>query len=1164
MSLLRLGCLLLGLVVVMPVQAADSVLTLGVFAFRPEPLMVKRYEPLATYLSDALPGTRVVLRVLELDEIESALDRDELDLLLTNPSHYLIVRNRHRMHGALATLVRNHGGVMTGQLGGVMIARRDSPIAQIPDLTGRRVGTPGLRFLGGYQTQAFELLQAGMSLPGDVRLLELGGHDAVVQAVVDGEVDAGFIRTGILESLSREGFIGVSQLKVINPQMAPDFPFAVSTRRYPEWPFIAMPSVSTEQIQDLVRALLSLAPDHPAARAMGAGGFAPPEDYLAVETLARALRVAPFSDPPLFSLSDIWSRHRVSVLLAALALALMSFLSLRLWQANQRWRRENQRVRDQSLALAQSQQRYRMLFETVQTGLVVQDQQGRITSHNLAAQRILRLPYEALQGATSLDARWQSIHEDGSVFPGELHPAMRTLATGLPCKGVVMGLKGLDPFDAVVWIRIDTAPLTDGDAGRPHAVLVSFIDITEECIAREQERVMRERYALAIEGSQDGIWDWNLESDEIYYSPRWKAMIGYQPHELNDDVATFQQHVHPDDKALTAKRLRDYLDGRVSTYDPLFRFRHKLGHWLWIRARGACLRHSDGRPYRMAGSYQDVSAQHAYETQLETAAHYDALTGLPNRVLLSDRLRQMVSRCRRTGLSAVVVYLDLDGFKAVNDQHGHEAGDRLLVTVAQRMRAALRETDTMARLGGDEFVAVLCELDGLDAALPLIDRLLLACDESLVDATGVLQVSASAGVTVYPQDDDDLHADQLLRQADQAMYQAKLAGKHRYCFFDAELDRSTRNRQQHLNRIGDALRRREFVLFYQPKVSMRDGAVLGVEALLRWQHPSDGLLPPGAFLPVVESQALGVELGEWVIEEALAQLARWRAQGLALQVSVNVSAQHLQSGRFVSSIGAALGRYPELPADSLIIEVLETSALRDIERVAQIIHECRRLSVRFALDDFGTGYSSLTYLKRLPADELKIDQSFVRDMLEDPEDLSILEGVLGLATAFDRSVVAEGVETEEHGLLLLKLGCAVGQGYGIARPMPAEALPSWVRDWLPPTLWRDQEPLDETAREQLRASVRLRGMIREMLAYLRGERVELPCRRCTTECRIAPQSHGPITDEDDGFERLRRDVCATAERLLVRRDQGESSASALEFEALEARRRELLASIEAL
>ncbi len=489
------------------------------------------------------------------------------------------------------------------------------------------------------------------------------------------------------------------------------------------------------------------------------------------------------------------------------------------------------------------------------------------------------------------------------------------------------------------------------------------------------------------------------------------------------------------------------------------------GHWsgeVWNKRKSgevyaelltiSTVRDGQGNTQQYVALFSDITERKEYESQLEHIAHFDALTHLPNRVLLADRLHQAMTQEQRRDQQLAVVYLDLDGFKDINDRYGHETGDQVLITLSRRMKETLRDGDTLARLGGDEFVAVLIDLEDASNSLPLLNRLLTAAALPVQVGDLSLQVSASLGVTFYPQI-RDIDADQLLRQADQAMYQAKVAGKNRYHVFDAAQDSTLRVHHESLERIRLALENHEFVLHYQPKVNMHSGQVIGAEALIRWQHPEKGLLAPAAFLPVIEDHALAVDVGEWVIGTALSQIEAWHSAGLEMPVSVNIGARQLQQASFVARLQAILAEHPNVSPTKLELEVLETSALADMVQVSQVIEECRHMGVKFALDDFGTGYSSLTYLKRLRVALLKIDQSFVRDMLEDPDDLAILQGVIGLAAAFKREVIAEGVETVAHGTALLRLGCTLAQGYGIARPMPASELPAWAATWQPDPAW---------------------------------------------------------------------------------------------------------------
>ena len=493
----------------------------------------------------------------------------------------------------------------------------------------------------------------------------------------------------------------------------------------------------------------------------------------------------------------------------------------------------------------------------------------------------------------------------------------------------------------------------------------------------------------------------------------------------------------------------------------------KKGSWsgeIWNRRKDgeiypemlniSAVKDTAGQISNYVALFTDITVMKAHQGQLERIAHYDLLTGLPNRVLLADRLSQAMLQCNRHNKSLAVVFLDLDGFKHVNDTYGHDVGDELLVALSVRMKEALREGDSLARIGGDEFVAVLADLNDVADCEPVLERLLLSASDPVTVGNLVLNVSASIGVTLYPQDSVD--ADQLMRHADQAMYVAKESGKNRYHLFDTAHDDAVKIQQESLEAIRSALDNEQFILHYQPKIDMKAGTVIGVEALIRWQHPEKGLLNPIEFLPVIEHNPMSVEMGEWVIDTVLRQIKQWQKMGLnwPISTSVNIAAVQLQQPDFTQRLATLLSAHPDIDPSFLELEVLETSALDDIHHVSSIMNDCIALGVSFALDDFGTGYSSLTYLRRLPACLIKIDQSFVRDMLIDNDDFAIVEGVIALAKSFKREVIAEGVETIEHGTALLQLGCNLAQGYGIARPMPASDIPAWINNWQPDASWQ--------------------------------------------------------------------------------------------------------------
>jgi len=587
--------------------------------------------------------------------------------------------------------------------------------------------------------------------------------------------------------------------------------------------------------------------------------------------------------------------------------------------------------------------------------------------------------------------------------------------------------------------------------GKPLRTIGTHTDISERKKAEGTIRLAAKVFKHALEG----IMITALDGSIIEVNDAFTTITGYS----RDEVI--------------GKNPRLLKSGRHSQeyYQQFWSQLTQQGSWIgenWNRRKNgeiyaqtqkiSTARDAQGKPLQYVCLFSDITAAKNHEQELERIARYDSLTKLPNRALLGERLEQALNQTRRRGQHLAVVFIDLDGFKAVNDTHGHEAGDHLLITLAERMKGALRDGDILARLGGDEFVAVLIDLADVDASAPMLNRLLEAAARPFQFDQARLQVSASLGVTFYPQAQDqaqELEPDQLLRQADQAMYQAKQSGKNRFHVFDAEQDRSVRSHHESMESIRRALAQNELELAYQPKVNLRHGTIIGVEALIRWRHPQRGQLLPAEFLPMIEDHPLAIELGQWVIENALLQIERWRQVGLDLAVSVNIGRRHLMQADFVQRLREALAAHPRLQPSCLELELLEANAINDLNRVALLIQECRSIGVECALDDFGSGYSSLTGLKKLPVKYLKIDEDFIRDMLDSSDSLLILIGVLKLASAFDLKVVAEGVETPEHGFMLLQLGCELAQGYGIARPMPADELPEWVKQWKPDPTWSD-------------------------------------------------------------------------------------------------------------
>jgi diguanylate cyclase (GGDEF)-like protein/PAS domain S-box-containing protein len=569
-------------------------------------------------------------------------------------------------------------------------------------------------------------------------------------------------------------------------------------------------------------------------------------------------------------------------------------------------------------------------------------------------------------------------------------------------------------------------------------MLVTHEDITERKKIESTLQENEARLRLALQSSGMGAWDLDLRTKKMYWSPEVYQLFGLKEFEPNLEI--FFKLVHPDDVESVQLAFDMAIQERLP-FHVEFRFGESEKQ-RWVGERGEIQYDDKGNPLRVIGTVQDITEHKERENQLELIAHYDALTGVPNRVLLADRFKQLLARTKREQKQLAVCYVDLDGFKPINVMFGHDAGDRVLVEISQRIQQSIREEDTIARLGSDEFVVLLVGLQEPQECEASLHRLLESINRPIEVSGKKLSISASIGVTIYPDDDHDTNT--LLRHADQAMYIAKQGGKNRYHLFDVEHDQRARSYHDMLQQIRHGLEHDEFELYYQPKVELITQRLIGAEALIRWHHPQRGFLSPGEFLHYIANTQLEIELGDWVINNAINQLRQWREAGLKLEVSVNVSAFHLESEGFVDKLKKRiLQNFPQPTVHFLQIEVLETSALEDMDKVSVIISSCKEVGVGFALDDFGAGYSSLTYLSHLDVDALKIDQSFVRKMLEDKGNHAIVLGIISLAKAFEMWIVAEGVENDNIYQELLKMGCNVGQGYGISPPLPASELASW-------------------------------------------------------------------------------------------------------------------------
>ncbi len=588
-----------------------------------------------------------------------------------------------------------------------------------------------------------------------------------------------------------------------------------------------------------------------------------------------------------------------------------------------------------------------------------------------------------------------------------------------------------------VWLDIYTYPIFNEEGTVSH-VIEYIRDITDRKLSDEAVKVSEERYVLAARGANDGLWDWDMKSNLIYYSPRWKAMIGYDDREICDNPEEWFSRIHSDDRMHVEAEISAHIAGATPNFKSEHRIRHKDGVYRWVLSRGLAIHNSLTNSYRMAGSMTDITERKTAEEQLMFDAMHDALTELPNRALFMDRLTHAVSREKRNKeYLFAVCFLDMDRFKVLNDSLGHSVGDKLLVTISERLAESLRPGDTVARLGGDEFAILLEDLKDRAEALQIAERMQEKLSQPFNLHGQEVFTSASIGITFSETGYDN--PEHLLRDSDIAMYHAKARGSSSYQVFDNDMYDNAVARLQMETDLRQAVNQNEFMLHYQPIIAVETGRITGMEALIRWQHPHKGLVPPGDFIPAAEETGLIVQMGAWVIDEACAQLAIWQKQFPSdppLNVAVNISSKQLMPD-LVSHIERVLNQ-SGIASNSLIVEITESMIMENAEVVAPMLQQLRKMNVPIHIDDFGTGYSSLSYLHRFPVDCLKIDRSFVSRIGTDGDNLEVIKAITTLAHSLEMHVVAEGVETEVQISQLKELKCEFMQGFYFSKPLDSK------------------------------------------------------------------------------------------------------------------------------
>ncbi len=686
-------------------------------------------------------------------------------------------------------------------------------------------------------------------------------------------------------------------------------------------------------------------------------------------------------------------------------------------------------VASRTADLSNSELRYRSLVENLQEGIIIFDlEQEAVIFSNPAVVNICHCL--AIPSATGTICIIERIVEEDRAR------ARQQVLNARNDERSVADYQALTFDDQLIWLQLTCTKVEfEGHA----AAMLMLVDITERKRAETGRVESEERYALAVAGAKDGIWDWDLRNNKLHVSTRWKAILGEAESYPIDTPQAWFSRIHPQDMDRVRSEIDAHLRGETPQLECEYRILHRDSAYRWVQTRGVAISEGGNKPTRIAGSMTDITARKGIEDRLRHDAMHDPLTHLPNRAYFVDQLGRLVERSRRHAeYQAAVLLIDLDRFKVINESLGHAAGDQLLIITARRLESCLRLGDLVARLGGDEFAVLLDDLTEPQDAIRVAERILkdLALPFSLQSQD--VFITASMGITISNQ--LYTRAEDLLRDSDTALYRAKSAGRARFQVFDTEMHSRSLALFQLEAELRRALERQEFENYYQPVISMNSGRVIAVEALLRWQHPVRGTILPGEFIALAEETGLIAPLGEWALRTACNQARSWSDQGIrGIQVAVNLSAYQLRDPHFAKLVYKILIE-TGLPASLLQLEITETAAMQDLEQTVVTLRELKNMGVKIVIDDFGTSYSSLGYLKRFPVSSIKIDRSFIQDIISDPDDAAITTAIIAMAHILGLSTIAEGVETEQQLNFLSARGCDEVQGYIFSRPQPAHKM----------------------------------------------------------------------------------------------------------------------------
>ncbi|MBE0493813.1 MAG: EAL domain-containing protein [Thiomicrospira sp.] len=1020
----------------------QNTINVGVLAFRSAEQTEHRWQPLIHYLNQQLPEYDWQIKVYYFEDFNRAAADQTLHYVLTNPQHFVLLKNQFSLK-PLLTLMPLAEGIPVTEFGGVIFTRANANgINQLSDIGERTTAATFPHSFGGYLMQRWEMYKQD-TRPKQVLFTGMP-HDNVVKAVLNNEADVGFVRTGVLESMIKEGSLSWNQIKLIQPSTTSRFPQVHSTELYPEWPFAASANSDADLNKKLSLTLLNLSADHPVAKHAEIYGFSPPGNYQAIEAVMLRLDVLPRDD---FGWRDIVQRYGNRILLAmlfigSLLLVLSGFLvyynrranriAYDYAQLNQQLQSVNQNleglVERRTHDLLESEQRFRQMFEKhASPMLLIDPPSGEIIDANQAAAEFYGYKIEQLTH--------MSISQINTLSEPEVAKE-RTLAA-IQKRNYFVFTHQLANGEQR-YVDVHSSPVVIGGKTR-------LFSIIHDSTSRIQFEERLKLHDTALNYAANAIAITDQQGVIIWANKAYSRLTGYSSEEITGKLLYPPDDVNDHDKALYVQIQHVVRQGQV--WHGVLQQTHKNGDLYYEEVTITPVRDQQRQISNFVAVVQDITERRLAEQQIQNLAFFDPLTNLPNRRLLIDRLETVMALTDRRQFHAALIFLDLDHFKVLNDSYGHHIGDRLLVDVAKRIKSCLRSGDTVARFGGDEFVILLTELDqepvkAAQQAKYVAEKMREALGQvyfiEIDNETNKIEytISASMGITIFQGHDKSL--EDLLKWSDMAMYQAKASGRNEVRLFDPAMQTQLDERASLEQDLRKAIEQHQLELYYQPQVDVQQ-RILGAEALLRWQHPERGFVSPGLFIPLAEETGLILNLGNWVLETACKQLAEWRHDPklCLIQLAVNISAKQLRHPQFVEQIQILVKQY-EINPLMLKLELTESVLLSNREDSIAKMNALRLLGIQFSMDDFGTGYSSLAYLKQLPLSQIKIDQSFIYDLVHDQMDAVMVQAIMTLGQKFNMSVIAEGVENQQQFDILCGYKCEFFQGYLFGRPVPIE------------------------------------------------------------------------------------------------------------------------------